>query len=245
MTATMTDKTWIDLFIIELRVRRVPGAAIGDAVASVREFLADSGQNAEEAFGSAREYAASLDLPVMNPRQQALQVVFLPVMGLFTFLVFALASTAWFTDELVLLSVPQAALLAVPVLLTVMFSFPFYPRAVFQQRWLPAALMVVAGLASAVSALLAPSMVDDAWLAFSALPLLVGTLTTLVILSIIGTIATVRGDDGDEIVDPLSAREGAKPRKRRLVFLIVVNWLFPILAIVIFMMTWGFTLLRP
>lgn len=134
MNATMTDKTWIDLFILELRLRRVPGAAIGDAVASVRELLADSGQSAEDAFGPAREYAASLDLPTMNPKQQALKTVLLPVLGLFAFLVFALASTAWFAGNAVLLSVPQALVLSIPLLLTVLFSFPFYPRAVVRQR---------------------------------------------------------------------------------------------------------------
>lgn len=41
MNPTKTDETWIEMFILELRVRRVPGAAIGDAVASVRELLAD------------------------------------------------------------------------------------------------------------------------------------------------------------------------------------------------------------
>lgn len=245
MNATMTDKTWIELFILELRMRRVPGAAIGDAVASVRELLADSGQSAEEAFGSAREYAASLDLPVMNPRQQALQVVFLPVLGLFAFLVFALASTARFAENLVLLSVPQAALLAVPVLLTVMLSFPFYPRAVFRQRWLPVALLLVAGVVSAIAALLAPSTAADAWLVFSPLPLVIGTMTALVILAVIGTIVTIRSNDGDEIVEPLHAQEGTRPRRGRRAFLAFVNWLFPILAIVIFAMTWGFTLLRP
>lgn len=244
MNTTMTDKTWIDLFILELRVRHVSGAAIGDAVASVRELLADSGQSAEEAFGPAREYASSLELPVMNPRQQALQVVFLPVLGLFAFLVFALASVAWFAGDLVLLSVPQAALLAIPVFLTVMFSFPFYPRAVFRQRWLPAALVLVAGLVSAMASFLAPSAADDAWLAFSALPLLIGTMSALVVLSVIGTIVTVRSDDGDEIADPSRARDGAKPRRGRRAFLIFVNWLFPLLAVVILAMTWGFSLLR-
>ncbi|MDR2999283.1 MAG: hypothetical protein LBU78_14310 [Microbacterium sp.] len=240
----MNDKTWIELFILELRVRQVPGAAIGDAVASVRELLSDSGQSAEEAFGSAREYAASLDLPVINPRQHALPVVLLPVLGLFTFLVFALASTSWFDGNLVLLSVPQAVLLAVPVLLTVMFSFPFYPRAVFRQRWLPVVLVVVAGLASAMAALLAPPTADDAWLAFSALPLMIGAMAVLVVLSVIGTIATLRGGDGDEVADPSRGQEKTHPRRGRKVFLIFVNWIFPLLAVVIFLMTWGLTALR-
>lgn len=244
MNATMTDKTWIQLFTVELRLRRVPGAAIGDAVASVRELLSDSGQSAEEAFGPAQEYAASLDLPVMNARQQALLTTFVPVLGLFAFLVFALASTAWFAESPVLLSAPQVLLLAVPVLLAVMVSFRFYPRAAFRQRWLPVALLLSAALASAGAALLAPSTSDEAWLVFSPLVLLIGTTAALIVLSIVGTIVTIRSQDGDEIVEPLQAQQGTGPRRGRQVFLIFVNWLFPIFAIVIFALNWGFSLLQ-
>lgn len=245
MNATMTDETWIELFILELRMRRVPGAAIGDAVASVRELLADSGESAEEAFGPVREYAASLDLPVMNARRQALKIVFVPVLGLFTFLVFALASTAWFAGSPVLLSVPQAVLLAVPVLLTVMFTFPFYPRAVFRRRWLPVVLILIAGAVSAVAALLAPTTAEEAWLVLSPLTLLIITLSVLVTLSVVGTVVTIRSNDGDAIIEPLHAQEGSRPRRGWRPFLIFVDWLFPILAIVIFLMIWGFSLLRP
>lgn len=238
MNTTTTDKTWIDLFVVELRLRRVSGSAIGDAVASVRELLADSGQSAEEAFGPAREYAASLDLPVAGQRRQALQIV-LPVLGLLAFLVFALASTAWFADAPVLFSVPQVVLLAVPVLLTILIPTPFCLRAIFTRRWLPAALVVVAGLASAGAALLAPSSVEDAWLALPALPLLIGMMAMLVALSAIGTIATLNGDDREDIVDPSQA-EG---ERRSRVFPILVNWIFPLLAIVVLAMSWGFTLL--
>lgn len=244
MNATMTDKTWIDLFIIELRLRRVPGAAIGDAVASVREHLADSGQSAEHAFGSAREYAASLELPTMNRRQQALKVVFLPVIGLFAFLIFSLASTAWFAGNPVLLTVPQALLMAVPLLLTVLFSFPFYPRAVFRQRWLPVPLVLAAGAASAVAALIAPSTEADAWLVLSPLPMLIVAMTVLVVLSVIGTIVTLRSRDGDEIIEPLDAPEASGQRHVRKAFLLFTDWLFPILAVLIFAMTWGFSILR-
>lgn len=244
MNPTMTDETWIELFILELRMRRVSGAAIGDAVASVRELLADSGQSAEDAFGSPREYAALLDLPGMSPRQHALQVVFLPVMGLFAFLVFATASPAWFAGNLVLLSVAQVALLAIPVLMTVMLSFPFSPRTVLRQRWLPPALVLVAGVVSAIAALLAPATADDAWLTLSPSSLLIGTMTVLIVLSAIGTIATIRGSDSYEIIEPLQTRDEARPRRGWRAFLILVHWLFPILAVVIFAMTWGLTLMR-
>ncbi|SEO14057.1 hypothetical protein [Cryobacterium luteum] len=245
MKTPMTDDTWIEYFTVALRLRRVSGTAIGDAVASVRELLADSGQSAEEAFGPALEYSASLDLPIINPREQALRTVLLPVLGLFTFLVFSLASTAWFDRDLILISGPQMLLLAIPVVLTLMFAFPFYPRAVIRQRWLPAVLVLVAGASSALATLVAPASASDAWLVFSALPMLVGTATVLVVLSVIGTVATLRSRDDDEIVEPLQAQVGAKRPRGRHLLLIAVNWLFPLIAVVVFAMVWGFSLLRP
>lgn len=244
MKTKTTDDNWIEDLTVELRLRRVSGPAIGGAVASVRELLADSGESAEEAFGPAREYAAALDLPTMDPREQAVRTVLLPVLGLSTFLVFSLASTAWFNRDLVLISVPQTMLLAIPVLLTLMFAFPFYPRAVIRQRWLPVVLLLTAGAASALATLVAPASASDAWLVFSALPLLVGTAIVLVVLSVIGTVATLRSRDDDEIVAPLQAQNDAKRSRGRHPLLIAVNWIFPVMAVVVFTMTWVFSLLR-
>ncbi|MFT4215153.1 MAG: hypothetical protein QM622_10315 [Microbacterium sp.] len=245
MNATMTDKTWIDLFIVELRPRRVPGPVIGDAVASVRELLADSGQSAEESFGPAREYAAALDLPTMSPKHEALKTVLLPVLGLFAFLVFTHASTAWFAGTAVLLSIPQALLLSVPVLLTVLTSFTFVLRAVFWRRWLAVVLVLTAGLAGAIAALIAPSTETEASLVLSPLPILIVTMSVLVVLSVIGTVTTLRSGAGDEIVEPLAAQEPEGKRRGRRAFILVTDWLFPVLAVIVFLMTWGFTLMRP
>lgn len=73
---------------------------------------------------------------------------------------------------------------------------------------------------------------------------LVVAMTVLVILSVIGTIVTLRSKDGDEIVEPLDAPEASGQRHGRRAFLLFTDWLFPILAVLIFAMTWGFSLLR-
>ena len=57
------NEKWLEGLTIELRLLDVNGTRIGDAVATAREFLADSGALAEESFGSARHYAAELSLP--------------------------------------------------------------------------------------------------------------------------------------------------------------------------------------
>ena len=55
-----TRKKWLDELAMELRLKDFSGAAIGDALASVEEFLADSGQSPVEAFGAPRNYAEEL-----------------------------------------------------------------------------------------------------------------------------------------------------------------------------------------
>jgi len=76
------SKVWLDSLAVELRLLDVSGASIGDAVASVREFLADSGSDAELSFGSPQHYAASLQLPVRAKARATLNgVVVRSVLG--------------------------------------------------------------------------------------------------------------------------------------------------------------------
>lgn len=60
MSADKLVSTWMDDFIVELRLRDVRGAAIGDAVRAVESHLAESGESPAGAFGDPRAYAASL-----------------------------------------------------------------------------------------------------------------------------------------------------------------------------------------
>lgn len=67
---TLSDKAsraWLDEMATELRLRNTRGTAIGDAIAQVETYCADSGQSPQEAFGDPREYAQSLAFP---PREQ-------------------------------------------------------------------------------------------------------------------------------------------------------------------------------
>ena len=55
----MTRDAWRDAFVLELRLRDVPGPQIGDALAEVDAHCADSGQSPQEAFGDPVHYAAT------------------------------------------------------------------------------------------------------------------------------------------------------------------------------------------
>jgi predicted membrane channel-forming protein YqfA (hemolysin III family) len=58
--APHVDPTWREELVLELRLHDVPGDAIGGALAEVEAHCVDSGEDAQEAFGDARTYAATL-----------------------------------------------------------------------------------------------------------------------------------------------------------------------------------------
>lgn len=58
-------------------------------------------------------------------------------------------------------------------------------------------------------------------------------------------IVTFRSGDGEEAIEPWKNQANRVRRTKRRALLIFVGWLFPILAVVIFSMTWGFSFLCP
>jgi len=55
------DDTYQQRLILALRLKDVPGERIGEIVAEVESHVAETGEDPNDAFGSPREYAASLD----------------------------------------------------------------------------------------------------------------------------------------------------------------------------------------
>ncbi|MDA3805614.1 hypothetical protein PED38_12475 [Clavibacter sp. CT19] len=76
-----TTTEYTQQLALALRMRDVPGAAIGDAVAQVESHVADTGEDPVEAFGPARAYAASVAATVDRPAP-ALRVVRLALLAL-------------------------------------------------------------------------------------------------------------------------------------------------------------------
>ncbi len=58
--APSVDTDWLTAFVIEQRLLDVPGATIGDALATIEGHLGDSGESAWEAFGDPTRYAREL-----------------------------------------------------------------------------------------------------------------------------------------------------------------------------------------
>ncbi len=58
--APHVEPRWLSDFVVELRLRDVPGDAVGAAVVEVETHCVDSGSDARDAFGDPAEYAAGL-----------------------------------------------------------------------------------------------------------------------------------------------------------------------------------------
>lgn len=92
-TFSTTHKSWVEPFIMELRLANVPGTAIGDALETVHAHCADSGESPHEAFGDPKEYARSLGL-AGKPDTTLLPVIITSAVSLAAFFIFSAAFKA-------------------------------------------------------------------------------------------------------------------------------------------------------
>lgn len=204
MNAT-AEKKWIDDFTLELRLREVRGDAIGDAVASVKELLADTGQAPEQAFGSPREYAEQLDLPTVKVAGINAGSTIAPALGVLALLAYVPAAWAFFGNKPLEYSLPQVLLLAVPLVLAL--TLPLYINWLLRHLW---GFVMVFGISSATAvgvALLKPEEGSAPWLQADALAVAAISGLALLAAATWGAIDTARTPN-DPIIDPQTA-----PRK--------------------------------
>ena len=238
MTTTSLDKKWFDEFIVELRLRDVLGQSIGDAVASARELLADTGQSAMETFGPARYYAASLELPRESGKSWSSRRLWPSVLSLIAFVLYSQAVTAWIQNEAVLISPAQLALLGAPAVLVALL--PLYLHMMVRRLWLVVPLVFIGGAFGYLATAATPATPAEAWLALDPLPWLLGSALTMILLSLWSTVQTLRRGTIDDITEPMTALPTGNPRGMR-TFVMLTNWLFPafaaIMSLVIFLFT--------
>jgi hypothetical protein len=228
MMQQTSDKKWFDQLVMELRLRQVHGSAIGDTVASARELLSDTGQQAEEAFGPARDYAAALELPSAPKHDWVRKALWPSLLGLLAFLLFNQAVVPWTRSEPLLVSPAQLALLATPVVLAAFL--PLYLDAVIRRIWLCIAITAICAFAGLLSAVATPTNHAEAWLGIDPLPWLIGSALVMVALSVRNTVRSSLTTDDDDISDPISGTTDSTGTGAR-VIVQVTNWLFPILAL--------------
>lgn len=222
-----TRKKWLDELAMELRLKDFSGAAIGDALASVEEFLADSGQSPVEAFGAPRNYAEELAGGTQRPAIKGMRgTIAFSATSLLAFLTFNAALTPSPNGGLMLISAWQ--LVCMLILAALVISLPLYLTHLLRHTWALIAVPVVGAAAGILSASLTPKTAADAYLTLSPAPVLFISAALMLALALAGTINVVRGKP-DLIVSPLEPAPAMTLKARW--FEILTQWLFPILAV--------------
>lgn len=235
---TTGHKKWLDELILELRLNDVSGKSIGDTVASVEEFLADSGQSPLEAFGTPRHYASQLAAaqPASKSGQAAAATsrtsMALSTTSLVAFLVLSAALTPWLGGGQLLLGRWQLVMMA--ALAALVLALPLYLPWLLRHSWALFTLPLVGGAAGVLGAMLTPKNGTDALLVLDPGIVIMVSGAALVALSAWGSVRVLR-EHPDVIENPLDAKAGKRSRW----FEMLTAWLFPILALVLL----GFTAL--
>jgi len=79
------EPAWADDFILAMRLKGANGTTIAATLVEINDFVRTSGETAEASFGPARQYAESLTLPNLNPKNTAylMRVAWLTCLGYF------------------------------------------------------------------------------------------------------------------------------------------------------------------
>lgn len=233
---TADHKKWLDGLVLELRLNDVSGKSIGDTLASVEEFLADSGQSPQEAFGTPRHYASQLAAARATSEGEKTGAdksragVAVSTTSLVAFLILSAAITPWLGGGQLLLGHWQLVVLA--ALAALVLALPLYLPWLFRHSWVLFTLPVVGGAAGVFGAMLAPKNANDALLALEPGIVIIISGEALLTLSVYGSMRVLR-EQPDVIENPLEATVGHRFQW----FEILTAWLFPIFALVMLGLT--------
>lgn len=233
--STPDTTAWCEKLVLELRLRGVKGSRIGDEVASVEAYCAESGESAVDAFGDPREYAAALafdpdDVDDDVSTASLLVGAWPAFLGLAGFYVASWAAAGLHTGGAVPIGLGQVVgvILVVAAIAVIVRFLGTVLRhvAVF-------AVVFVVTIALAIAA----ARFLDITLFTAPFPVVVGVAVVLLAGSVVAHYR-LRGTDDDPVVDPVEGRDryaSKHPRAARAgVALGPWFWVFASVAIFVF-----------
>ncbi|MCM3332151.1 MAG: hypothetical protein L0H00_03415 [Micrococcales bacterium] len=227
-------RRWCDDFILELRLRDVPGARIGDHLAEVESHCIETGTDPEEAFGDAREYAREVGAAEQPTRDGgALRVTLISLTALVVFLTGNDATSRWARDEALSFNLVELVILG--LLVAGVATLPFVLGPLLRRTWPGIAFFAGLFLLGALRALAGLMPLEPVVDGIPAAPVSVGALLVLCVLSAL-EMRELSGDD-DRVTSPLRAPDGARPPARRGVVLIA--WIFPLAFVALGALAWA------
>ena len=223
------NEKWLESLTIELRLQGVNGTRIGDAVATAREFLVDSGEAAADFFGSPQHYAAELNLPATPELAQGVRDALVRT-GFGVLGMFALVESVvpLMNDERLTLG-PVVLFIYLFALVLIAFLPSLVPvMARMRRRGVIIGTVTAALLGGTIPALLALWAGDLVLVTLPALPVVIVGAVLLVAPALWGQLRHSLADD--PIVAPGYTPSPHAAFRARL-FLVVTNWLLVIGAV--------------
>lgn len=218
-----SDRAWRQELVLALRLRDVPGAQIGDALAHVDSYCADSGRSALDEFGPADEYAAGLDLP-RDPDPAPTHTVrdgLTAAVGVAGMLLTFAAVDAWRDGTGA--AVSRGTVLAVPLILVLSLVLVRHLEIVVRRRAVGVAAIAACTLLVMAVAVLLPGTA-------LVLPVPVALLLGGVLVLAPSVVQARHPEPADVVAGPFEPADRIRRSNRRLG--LVSAWILPILTVV-------------
>lgn len=232
-----THDAWCDAFVLELRLRDVPGPVIGDRLAEVEGHCTETGETPSAAFGDPADYAARLHHDSAPDGVQGVwTVTATAATQVLATLVGTSAVPAWAREQPLTYNLGQVACLG--LVLLVLLSLPLTLRPVLRHPWTIgaplAAVVVLGGGGAALS-----GRTDLPTIAQVPAPgVAVGLFLVVLVLAWVEYRTLARDADGDLVTSPLAtptgqpAATGGRGRRTAIAAACVLPAVYPVLAAV-------------
>jgi hypothetical protein len=240
---------WTDEFVLALRLRDVTGNQIGDALALVESFCADSGESAQDAFGPASAYAASLTVATgagsPTPSSvRASSLIARNVVGVVAVVVTSSAVAAWVRGAAMEVRWSDVVLLTGTVILTALAirRFDSLAPALLTRFWRTAPLVATPPSALLLVALATRRLSPDPVLTLAAPGVAVAGTALLVVPALVGQLRSGE-PPSSAVAGPFDAPQAVRRRNRRVA--IAALWILPACAVIATALTLLITRLTP
>lgn len=198
---------WCGDFVLELRLRDVPGPVIGERLAEVEGHCAETGETPREAFGTATDYAARMDHDSAPERVSGVWAVTAAASAqVLAMLVGTSAVSAWARGQALTYNLGQV--LGLGLTLLVLLSLPLLLRPMVRHPWAIAVPLVTVVLLGGGGAALS-ARADLPTIAQLPAPVVAVTLfMTVLALAWVEYRYLARDAGGDLVTSPLAATSG-------------------------------------
>lgn len=200
-------QTWCDDFVVELRLRDVPGPVIGERLAEVEGHCAESGEGPAEAFGDPTRYAARIDEDSAPERVPGVwKISVLSSAQVLAMLVGTTAVPAWARGESLTYNAVQIICCGTVVLL--LLSLPLLLRPLLRHPWTVGLPLTAAVLLGGGGAALSARSDLPALVQLPAPAVAVGLLVVVLVLAWVEYRELAGDGEGDLVTTPLTPAPG-------------------------------------